>query len=357
MGSFIINIVQKGMIEMGLRFRKSINLGGGFRINVSKSGVGYSWGIPGYRVTKTSKGKVRKTVGIPGTGISSVEENSKNTHEKRKSYNESKQVNIDNLKDIDSADISQIQCAQYSDVISTLTKTTKYNYYTNILIWTGILIFINKIFCTTFILGILLKIFVHKFGKVKFEYFIEDDLLEIYKKKIDTWFILNTNKNLWQVIQEGKVSDKKYNAGANRVINRKAIRVTKKLPFYISTNIEPICLQLRKETLLILPDKILIVRDHAIGVVDYSSIRISSSQVNFVEDESVPSDAEIVGQTWKYVNKNGTPDKRFKDNKQLSICLYGVVYISSIGGLNIELQCSNYRRANEFEKKINSFIK
>ena len=40
------------VILMGLRFRKSINLGGGFRINLSKSGVGYSWGAKGYRVTK-----------------------------------------------------------------------------------------------------------------------------------------------------------------------------------------------------------------------------------------------------------------------------------------------------------------
>ena len=39
---------------MGLRYRKSINLGGGFRVNFSKSGVGYSWGTKGYRVTKKS---------------------------------------------------------------------------------------------------------------------------------------------------------------------------------------------------------------------------------------------------------------------------------------------------------------
>lgn len=30
---------------MGWRFRKSINLGLGFRINLSKSGIGYSWGV------------------------------------------------------------------------------------------------------------------------------------------------------------------------------------------------------------------------------------------------------------------------------------------------------------------------
>ena len=64
---------------MGFRFRKSINLGGGFRINLSKSGVGYSWGVKGYRITKTAKGTVRKTVSIPGTGISYVQETGKNS--------------------------------------------------------------------------------------------------------------------------------------------------------------------------------------------------------------------------------------------------------------------------------------
>ena len=57
---------------MGFRFRKSINLGGGFRVNLSKSGVGYSWGTKGVRYTKTAKGKKRTTVSIPGTGISYV---------------------------------------------------------------------------------------------------------------------------------------------------------------------------------------------------------------------------------------------------------------------------------------------
>ena len=40
---------------MGFRYRKSINLGGGFRINISKSGIGYSWGVKGYRVIKSEK--------------------------------------------------------------------------------------------------------------------------------------------------------------------------------------------------------------------------------------------------------------------------------------------------------------
>lgn len=58
---------------MGFRFRKSISLGP-FRLNFSKSGVGYSFGGKGFRVTKTATGRTRTTASIPGTGISYVKE-------------------------------------------------------------------------------------------------------------------------------------------------------------------------------------------------------------------------------------------------------------------------------------------
>ena len=56
---------------MGFRFRKSIKAGP-VRINFSKSGVGYSVGWKGFRVTKKANGGVRTTTSNPGTGISYV---------------------------------------------------------------------------------------------------------------------------------------------------------------------------------------------------------------------------------------------------------------------------------------------
>ena len=53
---------------MGFTFRKSIKLPGGFRVNLSKGGVGVSAGIPGFRVGVGPKGG-RVTAGIPGTGL------------------------------------------------------------------------------------------------------------------------------------------------------------------------------------------------------------------------------------------------------------------------------------------------
>ncbi|WP_316608714.1 DUF4236 domain-containing protein [uncultured Ruminococcus sp.] len=57
---------------MGLRFRKTISLFPGVRLNLSKSGVGVSAGVPGLRGSINSSGRVTGTVGIPGTGVSYV---------------------------------------------------------------------------------------------------------------------------------------------------------------------------------------------------------------------------------------------------------------------------------------------
>lgn len=61
---------------MGIRYRKSFKLGP-LRINLSKSGVGYSVGNKFYRVTKKANGGMRTTATLPGTGISNVKDYSK----------------------------------------------------------------------------------------------------------------------------------------------------------------------------------------------------------------------------------------------------------------------------------------
>ncbi|MEN9676642.1 MAG: hypothetical protein RIS76_2538 [Verrucomicrobiota bacterium] len=54
---------------MNGRFRKSISLGKGVRVTGSKSGMGMSWGFPGFRIGKSVAGEWAVTVGIPKTGI------------------------------------------------------------------------------------------------------------------------------------------------------------------------------------------------------------------------------------------------------------------------------------------------
>lgn len=55
---------------MGFRLYKSVGLGKGIRLNLSKTGVGISAGVPGLRYSVHSSGRRSASAGIPGSGMS-----------------------------------------------------------------------------------------------------------------------------------------------------------------------------------------------------------------------------------------------------------------------------------------------
>ncbi len=58
---------------MGFRVRKSIKIMPGVRMTISPSGVSTSIGVRGARITRGSNGRITRTIGLPGTGISHTE--------------------------------------------------------------------------------------------------------------------------------------------------------------------------------------------------------------------------------------------------------------------------------------------
>ncbi len=58
---------------MGLRFRKSINLGNGIKLNIGTKSASISAGTKGVRKTISTTGRETTTFSIPGTGISYVD--------------------------------------------------------------------------------------------------------------------------------------------------------------------------------------------------------------------------------------------------------------------------------------------
>lgn len=53
---------------MGWSYRKSVGLGP-FRVNLSKGGVGFSVGGPGFRTGVNSRGRRYTSFSLPGTGL------------------------------------------------------------------------------------------------------------------------------------------------------------------------------------------------------------------------------------------------------------------------------------------------
>lgn len=53
---------------MGWSYRKSVSIGP-FRVNLSKSGVGYSLGGKGFRTGVNVRGRRYTSISVPGTGL------------------------------------------------------------------------------------------------------------------------------------------------------------------------------------------------------------------------------------------------------------------------------------------------
>lgn len=317
---------------MGLRFRKSVNLGCGFRVNVSKSGVGYSWGIPGYRITKTAKGKIRKTYSIPKTGISYVSESpSCNTDAKEPIHT--------NSKTLDAGDISEYQSAEFNDLISEVENYKKWNLISNILICT------IAFSC----LGIILKIYVKKQLSIPINYSFDTDSKSKYENMKAKWNTLSSSRSLWQLTTSSDVKDKKRNAGATSLVTRNKIKIFEATPYFFKTDEKFITMSLKNETLYFMPDKILIVKGQKIGAIKYDDVKITGRDYHFIENQSLPSDATIIDYTWLKVNKDGSPDKRFNGNKKIPVCNYGLITITSNSGMDIQICISNNSLINTFK--------
>lgn len=346
---------------MGFRYRKSINLGGGFRINLSKSGVGYSWGTKGYRITKTAKGTTRRTYSIPGTGLSYTEESSGRNNRQTGNRNTNRapsqpiyqSLDASNERVIESADISQFKQVEQGNVSSAVERVIRLNWIGTILLWGTLLALGNPVFWLLPVAGVILKVVARTSGRIVLEYSFDAEKEEEHLRRMDAWQLLVEGDKEWQILTEQQNANVRNHAGASRSLKRAECKIAKGHPFYIKTNVDTIQIILHnKESLIILPDKVLFVRKRKVGAIDYSDFIINVSSTRFVESDPVPKDAQIVGQTWQYVNKNGTPDRRHKDNKQFPVCMYGQITLRSASGLNVELHISNLQNTLDFAELI-----
>ena len=330
---------------MGFRYRKSINIGGGFRINISKSGIGYSWGTKGYRISKTANGNIRKTSTLPGTGLSYVEELSnkskKDSFKPHDFSNNNSQVNTYDTQEIKNVLTSSTSSDNLKDIVNLANRSIKLNKITNIfLVISIVLSFININFFILTIISFISKIYIKTKGRVVLEYSIDDDQKSIISEKIKPFLRIANSSKIWRITETSKVIDTKYTAGAKNLIKRQKCKVSEKIPFPFKANVNATSYIYNKEKLIFLPDKLFFIQKNKVYAINYMDVRTSVYNKRFIESESVPKDATIVGYTWEFVNKNGGPDKRFKRNRQLPICDYGSMSISSPFGLNTILMFS-----------------
>ena len=174
-------------------------------------------------------------------------------------------------------------------------------------------------------------------------YDLEPDVAKAYEAIHAALEDLKGCGRVWHVQAKADVLDAKYHAGASNLIKRSAVSVTIGQPALVKTNIDVPLLPAGRQVLAFMPDRLLVLESSAVGAVSYPDLVLEHRDTRFIEVQTPASDATVVDKTWRYVNKSGGPDRRFKDNRELHICAYSQLRFSSTSGLNEVFQVS--RRA------------
>lgn len=306
---------------MGVRFRKSINLGKGFRINMSKSGPGFSWGGKGFRLTKTAKGNIRGTAYIPGTGLSYQKEFKNPLNDLGKNHTEeNKNKEGEIINKTSTIDFKNIKSTALEDVLESRKEERPYKLVGLILSVAGIfLFFINPLLIGLTIIGAILYFYKKNPEPVSLEYDFEDGSKEEYDL---------SNKLLAGILESDEVfliNDLENDL----ILDRSPLRIVKGLPNGIDTNVEIISLKTDDIMISFLPDALLLQKNKDLKAIDYKDLKVDLRAEDFKEEGEIAKDATILEKTYKHANKDGSPDKRYKDNPEVSLVEYGILQIEN----------------------------
>lgn len=364
---------------MGWYIRKSVKMGP-VRFNLSKSGIGASVGITGFRIGIKPNG--RSYIHAGRYGFYYREEfGSKITNSNKFSNVNDLNSNTDNTVFYNTAGTEELKSDYKKDVVEALTKSYKAfrcDYLTgSIALIILIVLFINKnyfynpydylsdnkglfyiLIGTITIISVVAFIFVAKWEikrrQIDIVYEFENNDFEYYKRIISAFNKIAQCKQIWSLISSQYLLDayqSKINAGAGSLVDRGiASSGTGKLP-WVNTNISIPLIKANGKCLYFVPDGIIVYDAKGIAYVEYQNLKISYGTTTFV-DEYPPSDANIIYNTWQYVNKSGGPDRRFKNNKEIPVCEYGELKIEASNKLLLYVMTSLKDAPKEFQEAM-----
>jgi len=346
---------------MGFYLRKSISVGP-LRFNLSKSGVGVSAGIKGLRIGTGPRGNYIH-MGRGGLYYRKTLPSASNDKEPLPRSNIqplSPQIPDGThapLEDIESGTVFSMTDSDSAELLNELNSKRKKLTFWPIVLVIGIVLTalmswpVAGFVLTAIATGIAYYYDLMRKTVVLF-YELESDIKPLYDALHHAMAEMASSKKVWHIEAQGAVYDKKYHAGADSLIKRKATFIAKKQPSFVKTNIAVPAIGAGKQTLFFFPDRLLIFENNAVGAISYKDLNINVYVSNFIEDEGVPSDSTIVGRTWRYVNKSGGPDKRFSNNPEIPIAKYGYIDLTSSTGLNERICLSRTDKGDYFEKAI-----
>ncbi len=345
---------------MGFYLKKSISFGP-LRFNFSKSGIGLSAGVKGFRFGTGPRGNY---VHMGRGGLYYRATLPKHKPQKQTDYAptpiEVKQQHVQSdlhFREIESAATDTLTDSSSQEIIAEINKKLKKWPF-----WPLCLpfCFIDSPYAIwSLVAALLVYLFVDKNRKRTFLiYDIDEETETKIQKFYDAFKILAECSKLWHISEEANTGSKsKYNAGATSVIKRTAIAITYGAPKFIKTNVSVPVIPVGKQKLYFFPDKLFVCEKKQVAALSYDTLRVMAKKQQFIESEKRPKDATYVDSTWLYTNKNGGPDRRFRNNRQLPIFLYSEILFSSSTGVNEMIQCSREGVGKEFKAEFEAYAR
>ena len=350
--------------HMGWYLRKSFGFGP-LRLNLSKSGLGASIGVRGARIGVGPRGNY---VRLGRGGVYYQKYFSTANPTPASSPNSVLPEAIEPGTPVLSADVAQLHDTTSERLLQEIQqKQRKLRFAPMIAILSGLLILgllagEVSIWIPVVLIPVLavLHAYVarHDYESklVVLNYDLDSDARTKYVALLTAIQWLASSTRIWRVVRKQEGVDTKYHGGAGTTQDRTQVYLRRAAPRYIQTQLALWSVPLGDQTLYLFPDRMLVYQGDQVGAVDYSSLTVDVRHISFVEDEAVPPDSQVVGQTWQFVNRDGGPDRRFSNNRQLPVVLYYQTWLRSTSGLNILLESSDPQKAAHFVDGLKQYI-
>ncbi|RAP58192.1 DUF4236 domain-containing protein [Oleiagrimonas sp. MCCC 1A03011] len=352
---------------MSIYLRKSIRVGP-LRFNLSKSGIGVSAGIPGFRVGMGPRGNY---VHMGRGGLyyrTTLKYGDKNRLQSRPfdkiPSGQMQHATHAPLEEIESADVLQITDSSSADLLDEMKQKRARIRWMPITLISLIMLLLSgmaqgwsaRVNLAIVVAGLVACIYVHVRDTLRKSvvlfYEFDESMETAYSHLHASATELSRSAAIWHVAASGEVYDRKYHAGASNLVKRNKTWIRRMAPPFLKTNIETVAVNVGRQTLYFFPDRVFVYEAAGIGAVGYRDLKLEVSPTRFIEEGSVPRDAEVVDYTWRFVNKSGGPDRRFKNNIRLPVCRYEDIYIRSASGLNELIEISRCGCGEHFHRAI-----
>lgn len=349
---------------MGLRFRRRVKMFPGCYINVSGSGISTSLGVRGASMTFSKKG-THLNLGIPGTGIS-LREKISNSHQKNLVGHDSANSNIEyyNLEEIKSLPPHELTSVNLED-LSKLLKSArdqrvKSKKERTIFLWCGVIALLTIVLWPIGVIILCFAFFRHQKFKRSFVD-LTSEISEEYKIEFDkitnAFDEISRSKRVWDITGTRDL-DAKSRSAAKTELSREKVKIKLKNPDYIQWDRQIIALDNANGADIFIAPGFLIfdgTKKDEFALIDLKEIDVRVSHSEFLEEDEFFNESTQIGETWKYVNKNGGPDKRFASNPIIPILLYPTITFFSKNGLHESYMFSNTKAGSELHQSIKEF--